>query len=431
MIRDLRKKFILVAMLSTLVVLTAIMGVVNISNYKEMLDRADDMTALLIQNDGRFPEEPADENSEIPDKPDDTKRTNNETDTQTPPEKPQGDREHYSVETPFETRYFTVTADEDGEITDCDLERIAAVDEDTAEEYAKKISTKSGETGFEGIYRYRVTETEDGVKYVFLDCRREISNFRTVLVTTVSVSLLGLAAVLVLVVIFSRMVFRPVEESIQKQKRFITDASHELKTPLTIIDANTEVLEMESGESQWTKSTRKQIQRLTGLVQQLVTLSRLDEEKGLQDIAEFNLSEAIADGVQPYEALAQTKGKNLVLEIEKNIFYAGDEKSVRQLTGILMDNAVKYSSEKGNIRLILKKKGKKILLEVYNDADELPQGKLDVLFERFYRLDSSRNSGTGGSGIGLSVAKAIVQAHKGKITAENKNGKGLTITILL
>ena len=431
MIRDLRKKFILVAMLSTLVVLTAIMGVVNISNYKEMLDRADDMTALLIQNDGRFPEEPADENSEIPDKPDDTKRTNNETDTQTPPEKPQGDREHYSVETPFETRYFTVTADEDGEITDCDLERIAAVDEDTAEEYAKKISTKSGETGFEGIYRYRVTETDDGIKYVFLDCRREISNFRTVLVTTVSVSLLGLAAVLVLVVIFSRMVFRPVEESIQKQKRFITDASHELKTPLTIIDANTEVLEMESGESQWTKSTRKQIQRLTGLVQQLVTLSRLDEEKGLQDIAEFNLSEAIADGVQPYEALAQTKGKNLVLEIEKNIFYAGDEKSVRQLTGILMDNAVKYSSEKGNIRLILKKKGKKILLEVYNDADELPQGKLDVLFERFYRLDSSRNSGTGGSGIGLSVAKAIVQAHKGKITAENKNGKGLTITILL
>ena len=431
MIRDLRKKFILVAMLSTLVVLTAIMGVVNISNYKEMLDRADDMTALLIQNDGQFPEEPVDEDSEIPDKPDNTKRTKSGTDTQTPPEKPQGDREHYSVETPFETRYFTVTADGDGEITDCDLERIAAVDEDTAEEYAKKISAKSGETGFEGIYRYRVTETDDGIKYVFLDCRREISNFRTVLVTTVSVSFLGLAAVLVLVVIFSRMVFRPVEESIQKQKRFITDASHELKTPLTIIDANTEVLEMESGESQWTKSTRKQIQRLTGLVQQLVTLSRLDEEKGLQDIAEFNLSEAIADSVQPYEALAQTKEKNLVLEIEKNIFYAGDEKSVRQLTGILMDNAVKYSSEKGNIRLILKKKGKKILLEVYNDADELPQGKLDVLFERFYRLDSSRNSGTGGSGIGLSVAKAIVQAHKGKITAENKKGKGLTITILL
>ena len=96
-----------------------------------------------------------------------------------------------------------------------------------------------------------------------------------------------------------------------------------------------------------------------------------------------------------------------------------------------MDNAVKYSSDKGNIKLTLKRKGRKILLEVYNDAEELPKGKLDVLFERFYRLDSSRNSGTGGSGIGLSVAKAIVLTHKGKITAENRNGKGLTVTVLL
>ena len=419
MIRDLRKKFILVAMLSTMLVLTAIMGVVNFSNYREMLDRADEMTALLEQNDGKFPEEPS---------------RHEQDDTETPPAKPENDekdKSRFSVETPFETRYFTVTVDENGEVTDCDLDRIAAVDEETAEEYTQTAQQKNKTTGFQGIYRYRVTETEDGAKYVFLDCRREISNFRTVLVTTISVSLLGLAAVFVLVVIFSRMVFRPVEESIQKQKRFITDASHELKTPLTIIDANTEVMEMESGESQWTKSTRKQIQRLSGLVQQLVTLSRLDEEKGLEEKCEFNLSEAVSECVQPYESLAQTREKNLTLNIEENLIYTGDERSIRQLAGILMDNAVKYSSENGNITLTLKKKGKKIFLEVYNDADDLPQGKLDVLFERFYRLDSSRNSGTGGSGIGLSVAKAIVQAHKGKITAENKNGRGLTITVIL
>lgn len=406
-------------MLSTMLVLTAIMGVVNFSNYREMLDRADEMTALLEQNDGKFPEEPS---------------RHEQDDTETPPAKPENDekdKSRFSVETPFETRYFTVTVDENGEVTDCDLDRIAAVDEETAEEYTQTAQQKNKTTGFQGIYRYRVTETEDGAKYVFLDCRREISNLRTVLVTTISVSLLGLAAVFVLVVIFSRMVFRPVEESIQKQKRFITDASHELKTPLTIIDANTEVMEMESGESQWTKSTRKQIQRLSGLVQQLVTLSRLDEEKGLEEKCEFNLSEAVSECVQPYESLAQTREKNLTLNIEENLIYTGDERSIRQLAGILMDNAVKYSSENGNITLTLKKKGKKIFLEVYNDADDLPQGKLDVLFERFYRLDSSRNSGTGGSGIGLSVAKAIVQAHKGKITAENKNGRGLTITVIL
>ena len=434
MIRNLRKKFILVAMLSTLVVLAAIMGVVNISNYKEVLDRADEMTTLLEKNDGKFPEEPKADGEEVPQKPDGNTTGNmigENNDQQVPPQKPENDREHFSVETPFETRYFTVTMDEKGEVTACDLDQIAAVDEDTAEEYAKNVSGKSGTTGFMGIYRYRVTKTGDGTKYVFLDCRREIANFQSVLITTVSVSGLGLAAVFVLVVIFSRMVFRPVEESIRKQKRFITDASHELKTPLTIIDANTEIMEMESGESQWTKSTRKQIQRLTGLVQQLVTLSRLDEEKGLQDIAEFDLSEAVSESVQPYGALAQTKEKHLTLNIEGGLMYIGDEKSIRQLSGILMDNAVKYSSEKGNITLTLKKKGKKILLEIYNDADGLPQGKLDVLFERFYRLDSSRNSGTGGSGIGLSVAKAIVQAHKGKITAENKTGNGLTVTVLL
>lgn len=210
MIRDLRKKFILVAMLSTMLVLTAIMGVVNFSNYREMLDRADKMTALLEQNDGKFPEEPS---------------RHEQDDTETPPAKPENDekdKSRFSVETPFETRYFTVTVDENGEVTDCDLDRIAAVDEETAEEYTQTAQQKNKTTGFQGIYRYRVTETEDGAKYVFL-----------------------------LVVIFSRMVFRPVEESIQKQKRFIKDASHELKTPLTIIDANTEVMEMESGESQY------------------------------------------------------------------------------------------------------------------------------------------------------------------------------------
>ena len=434
MIRDLRKKFILVAMLSTMLVLTAIMGVVNFSNYREMLGRADEMTALLEKNDGKFPEEPSHHESENKEKQDTSSDNGVQDDTEIPPVRPENDekdKSHFSVETPFETRYFTVTVDEDGNVTDCDLDRIAAVDEETAEEYTQTVQQKSQTTGFQGIYRYRVTETEDGEKYVFLDCRREISNFRTVLVTTISVSLLGLAAVFVLVVIFSRMVFRPVEESIQKQKRFITDASHELKTPLTIIDANTEVMEMESGESQWTKSTRKQIQRLSGLVQQLVTLSRLDEEKGLEEKCDFCISEAVSECVQPYEALAQAREKNLTLNIEENLSYTSDERPIRQLVGILMDNAVKYSAENGSIILTLKKKGKKIFLEVYNDADNLPQGKLDVLFERFYRLDSSRNSGTGGSGIGLSVAKAIVQAHKGRIAAENKNGKGLTITVVL
>ena len=231
-------------------------------------------------------------------------------------------------------------------------------------------------------------------------------------------SFLGLAAVLVLVIFFSQIVFLPVEESIRKQKQFITDASHELKTPLTISDANTEVIEMETGENQWTKSTRKQIQRLSGMVQQLVALSRLDENRDIGEKTEFSASDAVLETVQPYEAPVRTGGKEMEQLVDEGILFTGNERDFRQLVGILVDNAVKYTPEGGKIRIALKKKGKKCQLEIFNDAEELPVGKLDVLFERFYRLDSSRNSSTGGSGIGLSVAKAIVRAHKGKITAE-------------
>ena len=422
MIRGLRQKFILVAMLSTFIVLAAIMGTVNISNYCKMVEHADGMTELLSGDDSPF-EGQSEEDKQPPARKDDDNENR---------KKPSGDEQNrLSPETPFETRYFSVTVDEDGEILSSDLDNIAAVDEKTAEEYTETVLKSGKTTGFQDIYRYRAVKTEEGTEYIFLDCRREISNVRNTFITMILVSLAGLGAVFILVVIFSRIVFRPVEESIRKQKRFITDASHELKTPLTIIDANTEVMEMESGESQWTKSTRKQIQRLSALVQQLVTLTRLDEEKGLEEKAEFCFSDAVEDVMEPYEAPARLQGKNLRLDVDPGILYTGNEKSIRQLLGILMDNAMKYSTENGEIAVTLKKKGKKIHFEMFNEAEGLPEGRLDVLFERFYRLDSSRNSATGGSGIGLSVAQAIVQAHKGKITAENKDGKGLHIIITL
>lgn len=413
MIRNLRKNFILIAMLSTFIVLAAIMGAVNISSYLRMTARADDMTSILGKNNGKFPGD-GKESERKPDLP-----------------RESADSEKLSPEAPYQTRYFTVTLDDEGEISSCNLEHIAAVDEETALEYGKIVSEKKSETGFYGIYRYRVMQDNGRTVCIFLDCAREISSFRVTAVSSVVVSLLGLAAVLVLVVFFSQLVFRPVEESIRKQKQFITDASHELKTPLTIIDANTEVIEMEAGENQWTKSTRKQIQRLSGLVQQLVALNRLDENRDMDEKAEFSLSEAVVETVQPYEAPAWTGGKVLEQQIEERLLLTGNERSVRQLVGILVDNAVKYTPEGGKIRVALKKKGKKRCLEIFNDTEEIPEGKLDVLFERFYRLDSSRNSATGGSGIGLSVAKAIVQAHKGKITAVSPDGKSLRITVIL
>jgi signal transduction histidine kinase len=270
---------------------------------------------------------------------------------------------------------------------------------------------------------------DDESMIIFLDCRQDLENFKTFALTSVAVSLLGLLAVFILVMIFSKIVFRPVEKNYEKQKQFITDASHEIKTPLTIIDANTEVLEMESGENQWTKSTRNQIKRLSSLTYQLVTLSKLDEETGRMLKSEFSMSDVVADSIEPFQALARTENKKLNISIDENINYVGEEGAIRQLVSILMDNAIKYSAKEGDIRLSLKRKGKKIYLEIWNQAENIPVGNMDILFERFYRMDASRNSETGGSGIGLALAKSIVTSHRGKITAFSDDGKSLRITI--
>lgn len=421
MIKSLRRKFIFIAMISTFVVLAAIMGTLNVSNYFRMADKADRMTALLAENGGKFPRSPQNPKFQAAN----GKMERGEGRIEILPDIMKPDE--MSPETPYETRFFSVLLDEDGKVTASNIESIAAVDEKDAVTYVEEAASKGRSTGFEGIYRYRVVEDGEDTRYIFLDCRREISSFQNILLISVSVSALGLAAVFVLVVFFSRLVFRPVAESVAKQKQFITDASHELKTPLTIIDANTEVMEMENGESQWTKSTKKQIQRLTALTQQLVTLTRLDEEKGEEEKAEFSFSDAAAESIHPFEAAVIAQGKQLEIQIEEGIQYVGNERSIRQMMGILLDNAVKYSSDGGRIRVMIEQKNRKIFLEVFNETEELPKGKLDILFERFYRLDTSRNSETGGSGIGLSVAQAIVQSHKGKIRAFSTDGKSLTI----
>ena len=312
--------------------------------------------------------------------------------------------------------------------------------------------------------------------YIFLSCQRELSTIRTYVLASVGISVFGLAVVFVMIYFFSGKILKPVLESYEKQKRFITDASHEIKTPLTIIDANTEVIEMMEGENEWTSSTRKQVARLNSLTEKLVFLSRMDEEATKLEMLEFSLSDAILDTAEPFKAIARTKGKKLTIDVIDGILYTGDEKTIRQLVSILLDNAMKYSGcssasrEKGNINkknlnktnfnktylnkttqtqndcvtttgdtapeieLTMRPSGKTRIITVRNTVDEtanIKKGRQDMLFESFYRTDTSHNSKTGGFGIGLSAAYAIVKAHKGKITAESKDGRSIKFTIVL
>lgn len=438
MIGRLRRNFILITMCSTLAVLAVIIGTLNLVSYHNMVEKADDILVLLAENNADFPEmpqggfevmePPADGmGNEIP-KYKDAKKKGMMNGTMGG--MINGAMQDMSPETPFETRFFSVKLDADGVAVVVDTGKIAAVATEDAVTFAEEIWKSGRKKGFYNTYRYLVTEQTDGNMIVFVDRSRELAAFLTLAATSISVAVLGLVAVFVLVVFFSKIVFRPVAVSYEKQKRFITDASHELKTPLTIIAANVEVLEMMQEENEWTRNIRNQVSRTNALVEQMVTLSRMDEENSLQT-EQFSLSEAVAETAELFRTMAGNAEKQLEIFVNEEYIYCGDEKLIRQLVSLLVDNAVKYSSEKGTIRVVLKQRGRHFYLTVWNTVEEIQKGNLDILFERFYRLDSSRNSKTGGSGIGLSIVKSIAEAHKGKVQARSEDGKSLELTVIL
>lgn len=500
MLKKLRRKFIAIAMLSVSIVLIAIVGTINIANYMSTNEALDARLKLIAGNGGTFPDLLEQKNMGVEGNKTDSinngtstrkEPPSGKTDVQPPEDMNQADlkdnnlkdnnlkdnglkendlkRHGISPESQFDTRYFTVTINSNGEVENIDTSKIASVSSENAAQYAKKLwkSGKKGDgkNGFSESFKYMTVGEGGSTMYIFLSCQRELSTIKTYILASVGISVFGLVVVFVMIYFFSGKILKPVSESYEKQKRFITDASHEIKTPLTIIDANTEVIEMMEGENEWTNSTRKQVARLTSLTEKLVFLSRMDEEATKLEMLEFSLTDAILDTAEPFKTVARTKGKKLTIDVTDKILYTGDEKTIRQLVSILLDNAMKYSGcssagfEKSNINktnlnkttqtqndcvttinqapeieISLKPSDRNRIITVWNTVDEtanIKKGRQDMLFERFYRTDTSHNSKTGGFGIGLSAAYAIVKAHKGKITAESKDGRSIKFTIVL
>ena len=232
---------------------------------------------------------------------------------------------------------------------------------------------------------------------------------------SIIVSSIVILSVFILLVLISKKVIAPIQQSYQKQKQFITDASHELKTPLAIIRSNTDVLELENGDSKWTKNIQNQVDRLTSLVNSLVVFSRM-EEKDTVEKAKFNLSESLHARIDDFEELASFQKKHIIADIDNNIYYRGEQQAIVQLMDILLENAIKYATKETNINVTLKKNKKYATMKISNQAN-VKKGDLRKVFDRFYRLDESRNSTIKGYGIGLSMAKLITEKHKEVIKA--------------
>ena len=288
-------------------------------------------------------------------------------------------------------------------------------DQDALQSKVIEALEKGKTSGFIGSYRFLKVETNVGNLILFLNCQRELDSYESFVKNSVLISIGVILSVLVLIILISKRVIAPIQETYLKQKQFITGASHELKTPLAIISSNADVLEMMNGDSKWTTNIHNQVDRLTSLVNSLVVFSRM-EEKDTVERTSFNLTETLKSRIEDFDELANFQKKYIVTDIDENLNYYGEKDSIIQLMDILLENAIKYAPEDSDISVKLNKNRKYATLKVSNKAN-VKKGDLSKVFDRFYRLDESRNSAIKGYGIGLSMAQLIAEKHKETIQA--------------
>ena len=453
MIRQLRNRFIRITMLSVSVVMLILTLIVNAANFISTNADLEDLLDMICENKGsiptdRFtpdakPDKPADSGDSsdleptgttppaLPDNIADSGPANSQSDpatrnnpdtedkiNTTPPTQPWKFKAPMNPETPYSTRFFSLLFDQDGNVIKKDLAHIAAITDDDIAEYIS-VALKHGEGyGYYSDYKYRVILQENQeYMVVFLDCYQEIHAIRVLALCSFAAMVICIGLVYILVVIFSKRAIDPVVRSQKQQKQFITDASHELKTPITVIATSLKVLEMEVGKQKWIDKARSQTEKLRELVNSLVTLSRMDEEDSPLKFEHFSISDALLETVDSFTDYAESNGHALKVNITPDLDFYGDEYAIRQLASILLDNAVKYAAAGSDITFSLVKNKKHILLKTSNVCQDLDEDALRHLFDRFYRPDQSRNHETGGFGIGLSIARSIAEGHKGAIHA--------------
>lgn len=439
-VKKLRAKFVIVATASVFVLLLLILGSINISNFALVASDADAITEKIAGFGGSFPtnafssyystssvqalydDNAAEATSES--RPEET-APQGENSTDQGEQFPGGDNPQgpSSVEVLASIRYFTYRFDESMTGEEITL-NMSLVDSSEALEWSFSLVGATSSIGWtRTYYRYRLYELEDsGVAYTYvtiIDESRELAPSYRVLWGSLIGSGIGLFAAFVAIFFISKTVFKPLEESQRRQKRFISNASHELKTPLAIISANAEILEIEYGDNESTTTIARQVKKLNEMVKNLNALAKIDEIEKVT-LGTFSLSDAVYDVASGFLKAFANKGKTLTLDIQEGVAFKGDEAMMRQLTSVILDNALKYADSHAEFSLT--EHDGRITIEEHNDCKDVVDGPLDSLFERFYRSEEVRASSIEGSGIGLSIAKEVVGNHHGRISAYGENG---------
>lgn len=328
------------------------------------------------------------------------------------------------------SNYYTMTLDGDGTILSWESDREKLYNQEELQKFADRVCAGEKSSGRIDTQFYRLVEQGDSRKIIVLDARLELMAGQRVLWATAAVA--GIACLVLsggAWLLIRRMV-KPVEDAFVRQQQFVWDASHELKTPLAVISANADVLEGEIGENEYLGYIRSEVQRTDSLVKNLLTLARMDRGTVNRDMTEIDLSEALLGVLLPFESTVFEAGKELDTEgVQEHIRVTGNEPMLQQLAVILLSNALKYSNEHGKITVSLTRKGRGAELRVQNTGDGIAPADRERIFDRFYRTDSSRNSETGGEGLGLAIAKSIVEIHHGKIRAESVIGESATFIV--
>ena len=461
MIQKLRRRLTALVIVSLMLIAVGIVLAINYANMSNIRRQMYASLETLMENEGQRPGSPQDGADRFDETPpptpegqtggmDETRMQADETPPLIPenpqendrqPDEARGDRgtndpqrrpgQPEGTALASLSNSYTVWLDEDGAVEEWTSDREDLYSDEQIAELAAQIWAEGETRGNIGSQFYQMKTRPGGAMLVVVDARSEMANIRTLLMETMAVTALAFMLLAVGAALLIGRMLCPVEEAFVRQRQFVWDASHELKTPLAVISANADVLADEIGANEYLGYIRSEVARTNTLVENLLTLARMDSGTRKKQVGTFDLSRALLSVALPFESAVFEAGKTLEIDVPQGVDMRGDEEMVKQLAVILLGNALKYSDDGGQIRLSLTVRGNKRIITVWNTGEPIDKADQAKIFDRFYRADASHNREKQGNGLGLAIAQKIVEEHRGKIAVASSREAGTTFTVTL